>query len=249
MLTGKNMCNELTGGWQTARTTYSCDGGNSYGWYLGWMYTNNKIDLTGYSKMYISSNMIGNSNENFESYIYIDNEKQTAENGLIITQNTNYREQMEFVYHNVGKTSEIINVPNNLNGYIGLMSAHSMDTTYYFDYKESYIRNYTYPERYIDVYSIIALKEDDWKNWAKLAEIDTEKEESNTLEKILNNTTMLEKAFKNSEANKYLLNCTGTLMVEILKNDTSYNTIPSNLLSEMKNNESWNHFLKVCERN
>lgn len=244
-LEGKNMCNDVTGGWTSARTSYSCDGGKSYGWYLGWFYTNNKIDLTNYSKLCISSNMIGNFVNDIESCVYLDVEKQKPENRRLFA---NYDDFMELIYANYGKTIEMIHIPNNWNGYIGLVSAHSTSTTYYFDYQASYMRNACDSTRYIDVYSIVALKEDDWESWAKLAKINIENEETNSLEKILNNVATLEKIFNNKRANEYLLKCTGTLMVEVLKNDNSYNNIPNTLLEKMKENENWSHFLKVCER-
>lgn len=245
-LTGKNMCNELTGGWSTARTTYTCDGGMNYAWYLGWIYTNNKIDLTNYSKLCVSSYMLGNPNS-IENFVYSNKDKQKSDNGISFS---NSRELVDFLYsHPVGKTIETIDIPENWNGFIGICTHHSTSNEYYFDYQSSYMRNYSESTRYMDLYSIVALKEDDWQSWVKFAEIDVENEENNSLEKILNNPTILKKIFENQTANMYLLKCTGTLMVEILKNDNSYNSIPNALLEEMKNNESWNHFLKVCERN
>ena len=239
---GKNMCNEVTGGWASQRTSYSADGGKSYIWYMGWILTNNKIDLTNYSKLCISSNMVGND---FGAFSKVLLGKQKPENNH---NNTTFDDVIELEYGAPGKTIGFINIPNNWNGYVGISSCHSTETTYYFDYQSSYMRNYTDSTRYIDVYNIVALKEDNWKAWAKLAKVDVESEENNSLEKILNNTTTLEKIFNNKRANEYMLKCTGTLMVEILKNDNSYNNIPNVLLEKMKENTSWNHFLKVCER-
>ncbi len=228
----------------------SCDGGKNYYWYLGKIFTNNKINLANYSKLYISSNIVGNPSAGVGNAVYSSSEKQKADNGVIIQTNEKYlKENMDFSYYKIGKYLEIIDIPDNWNGYIGILSAHSTSNTWYFDYQNSYMRNYTDTTRYIDLYNIVALKEDSWQTWARLAGINIENEENNSLEKILNNTSTLEKIFNNKKANKYLLKCTGTLMVEILKNDNSYNNIPSTLQEKMKENESWNHFLKVCERN
>lgn len=239
----------LLGGWSSDRTSYSHDLNKGYNYYNGWIYTNNKIDLTNYTKLYISSNIIGNDALAGSSYLY-GWQKQKSENNLYFAlgdEMINRDGIKDFSYSTNGKNMEMINIPNEWKGYIGICSCHSAGNEYYYDYQSSYMRNFSGSDRYIDIYSIVALKEDDWKTWIKQAKIDTTK--YSTIENVLADSEILEKVFNNEEANDYLLRCSGTLMVEILKNDMVYNKIPSSLIEKMKNNENWEQFLKVCQRN
>jgi len=212
------------------------------GYYRGYISTNNKINLTDYSRLCISCfiETTGDGIYNTVSGKKDQFPEPSAEIDKV--------QEDEFRYTSKGKNLDLINIPDNFNNHIIVYSCHSQTTTYYFDYKSSYMRNYSYEQRYIDIYNIVALKEDDWKTWAKVAKIDIEKEESNTLEKILNNVEIMQQIYQNEMANQYLLKCSGTLMVEILKNDNSYYNIPESLKEKMRSNENWNKFFMVCER-
>jgi len=238
---GKNMCKDVTGGWTSNRIEYTFNGVSGY--YMGDITTNNKIDLSAYSKLCVSCN---NVSVGTGKYNAIFGKREQFPDAYSLWQIET--DEFEYSNFNSGKNLDLINIPKNFNNYILVYSAHSVSSSYYFDYTNSYMRNYTNADRYIDVYNIVALKEDDWKTWAKLAKIDVNKEENNTLEKILNNVEVLQQLFENENANHYLLKCSGTLMIEILKNDNSYNNIPDVLKDKMKNNENWNKFFTVCER-
>ncbi len=251
---GKNMCNDITGGWSTKRTNYALKGGTFDGkkfeWYHGWLFTNDKINLTNYKKIYVSSNIVENGSVIY-NYVY-GWSKQYANNGEVYPYpnnnpliNVEAGGKKDFAYYENKRTMGLIDIPEKWEGYIGIYSCHSAGNTYYYDYQTSYVRNFCNSGRYIDVYSIVALKEDDWKAWIKLAKIDSD--QFTSLSEILENEEVLQKAFSKRKANEYLLKCSGTLMVEILKNDKSYKLIPKELIAEMQNNENWNHFMKVCE--
>ena len=229
--TGANMCNNITGGWTEKRTTYTYNGDNSY--YNGWLYTNNEIDLSEYSKLYAIRNVVG---ETDFSYIYGSKTQYTLQGG----------NGPNIVFY--GKNNEGRNIPENWKGYIGIHSLHSKSNTYYYDYTKNYVRNYTNASRYIDVYEIIAVKEDNWKNWIKIARLDDNEKNYNTLEEVINNKEILNKLFNNNEANEYLLKCSGTLMVELLKKDIAFNEIPDTLKEKMKNNENWSKFATIYKR-
>ncbi len=229
--TGANMCNNITGGWTEKRTTYTYNGDNSY--YNGWLYTNNEIDLSAYSKLYAIRNVVG---ETDFSYIYGSKTQYTLQGG----------NGPNIVFY--GKNNEGRNIPENWKGYIGIHSLHSKSNTYYYDYTKNYVRNYTNASRYIDVYEIIAVKEDNWKNWIKIARLDNNEKNYNTLEEVINNKEILNKLFNNNEANEYLLKCSGTLMVELLKKDIAFNEIPDTLKEKMKNNENWSKFATIYKR-
>ena len=229
--TGANMCNNITGGWTEKRTTYTYNGDNSY--YNGWLYTNNEIDLSEYSKLYAIRNVVG---ETDFSYIYGSKTQYTLQGG----------NGPNIVFY--GKNNEGRNIPENWKGYIGIHSLHSKSNTYYYDYTKNYVRNYTNASRYIDVYEIIAVKEDNWKNWIKIARLDNNEKNYNTLEEVINNKEILNKLFNNNEANEYLLKCSGTLMVELLKKDIAFNEIPDTLKEKMKNNEKWSKFATIYKR-
>ncbi|MCI8344969.1 MAG: hypothetical protein HFJ42_03220 [Clostridia bacterium] len=229
--TGANMCNNITGGWTEKRTTYTYNGDNSY--YNGWLYTNNEIDLSEYSKLYAIRNVVG---ETDFSYIYGSKTQYTLQGG----------NGPNIVFY--GKNNEGRNIPENWKGYIGIHSLHSKSNTYYYDYTKNYVRNYTNASRYIDVYEIIAVKEDNWKNWIKIARLDNNEKNYNTLEEVINNKEILNKLFNNNEANEYLLKCSGTLMVELLKKDIAFNEIPDTLKEKMKNNENWSKFATIYKR-
>lgn len=207
----------------------------------GYLYTNNKINLTNFSKLYISSNIVQESN----NFLYGGQIQKTNNNIILPPKPNTY---FDFDYSNEGKTIGSIQLPENWEGYIGICSHHSTGTTYYFDYKTDYMRNYSDSTRYIDIYELFATKEDDWKTWAKLAGIDILNENTDTLEEILANEDILQEIFSNNKSNTYLLKCTGTLMVEILKNDISYNRIPQELRQEMKSNVDWNKFAGIFNR-
>lgn len=229
--TGANMCNNITGGWTEKRTTYTYNGDNSY--YNGWLYTNNEIDLSEYSKLYAIRNVVG---ETDFSYIYGSKTQYTLQGG----------NGPNIVFY--GKNNEGRNIPENWKGYIGIHSLHSKSNTYYYDYTKNYVRNYTNASRYIDVYEIIAVKEDNWKNWIKIARLDNNEKNYNTLEEVIKNKEILNKLFNNNEANEYLLKCSGTLMVELLKKDIAFNEIPDTLKEKMKNNENWSKFATIYKR-
>ena len=229
--TGANMCNNITGGWTEKRTTYTYNGDNSY--YNGWLYTNNEIDLSEYSKLYAIRNVVG---ETDFSYIYGSKTQYTLQGG----------NGPNIVFY--GKNNEGRNIPENWKGYIGIHSLHSKSNTYYYDYTKNYVRNYTNASRYIDVYEIIAVKEDNWKNWIKIARLDNNEKNYNTLEEVINNKEILNKLFNNNEANEYLLKCSGTLMVELLKKDIAFNEIQDTLKEKMKNNENWSKFATIYKR-
>lgn len=207
----------------------------------GYLYTNNKINLTNFSKLYISSNIVDEGG----NFLYGGQIQKTNNNIIMPPLPNTY---FDFDYTNEGKTTESIELPENWEGYIGICSHHSTSSTYYFDYQTDYMRNYTVSGRYIDIYELFAVKEDNWKTWAKLAGVDTLNESTDTLEEILANEEILQKIFSNNKSNTYLLKCTGTLMVEVLKNDISYNKIPQELKQEMKNNVDWNKFAEIFNR-
>lgn len=208
------------------------------GWYLGYLYTNNKINLSNFSRLYISSNI----KDKTSNFVY-GGQIQKTDNIIMPPLPNIY---FDFDYQSEGKNINSIVLPKNWEGYIGICSHHSTSNEWCFDYKEDYLRNYTDSTRYIDIYELFAVKEDDWKIWAQLAEIDTKN--TDTLEKILNNESIVEKLFNNNSANNYLLKCTGTLMAEVLENDISYNKIPMQLKEKMKNNADWNKFAMIFNR-
>ena len=243
---GNNMCNAITDGWTEARTTYSCDNGACYLWYHGCLYTNNKINLTGYSKLYVSSNIIGNESQNC-SFVY-GGQVQKLNNNIIHTTGTKTENSFDFYYGQNGKKIGYVDIPQNWEGYIGTLSEHSTSNVYTYQYNSNYMRNYCDSTRYIDTYEIVALKEDNWEDWAKIAKVDINSEENNTLDKILQNTIVLSSIFNNEKANSYLLKCSGTLMMEILRNDTAFNSIPDTLKTKMKDNTSWSKFATICNR-
>ena len=100
----------------------------------------------------------------------------------------------------------------------------------------------------MDLYELFAVKEDDWKKWTELGQVDINNEKYNSMQKILQDGDTLTNIFTNEKANNYLLKCSGTLMVEILKDDNSYNCIPSDLKEKMKDNENWNKFARIFNR-
>lgn len=229
--TGANMCNMLTGGWTEKRTTYTWNGTNDY--YNGWLYTNNEIDLSGYSKLYAIKNVVGETNF---SYIYGSKIQHAVQESIdldiILCQNNN----------------EVLDIPENWKGYIGIHSLHSKSNTYYYDYAKNYVRNCSSQSRYIDVYEIVAVKQDNWKNWLKIAKITDNEENCNTLEEVLNNKIILNKLYNSEQANDYLLKCSGTLMLELLKADIAFDEIPDNLKEKMKNNVNWSKFATIYQR-
>lgn len=238
---GLNMQNELTGGWSTARTPVSCNAGKNYHWYLGYVYTNNKIDLSNYSKLYISS-YIQDSSGNF---LY-GGQIQKTENNLIMPPVPNI--YFDFDYTKEGENFGSVDIPENWNGYIGTCSHHSTSQVAKFEYNNKYIRNICDSTRYMDLYELFAVKEDDWKKWTELGQVDINNEKYNSMQKILQDGDTLTNIFTNEKANNYLLKCSGTLMVEILKDDNSYNCIPSDLKEKMKDNENWNKFARIFNR-
>lgn len=233
--TGANMCNELTGGWTEKRTTYTWNGTTDK-YYRGWLYTNNTINLSDYDKLYAKSNVAG---AEYFSYIY-GSQIQYLPNNI----------EGDFEDMSLFKNETItgITIPENWQGYIGIFSLHSSVNTWYYDYAQNYVRNYTESTRYIDVYEIIAMKEDDWKKWLKIAKISEAQENCNTLEEVLNNQEVLRQLFNNKEANEYLLKCSGTLMIELLKEDEAFNQVPNILKEKMKDNVNWNKFAIICGR-
>lgn len=230
--TGANMCNNITGGWTEQRTSYIWNNSNNY--YYGWLYTNNIIDLSEYAKLYANVNIVGTD---YFSYIYGSRIQSLPDNST---------ENMEQDIFCNGQNS--VDIPKNWKGYIGIHSLHAKSNTYYYDYTKNYVRNYTNESRYIDVYEIIAVKEDNWKNWIKIARLDNNEENYCTLEEVINNKEILNKLFNNNEANEYLLKCSGTLMVELLKKDIAFNEMPDTLKEKMKNNENWSKFATIYKR-
>lgn len=243
--TGANMCTDVTGGWTEKRTSFSHNNGASYIWYYGWLYTNSIIDLSEYSKLYINSEIYGNVNNDLYATVYGAQIQHLQNNILVDIMPNNI---MDFYYKENGKTIGKVELPNNWKGYIGLYSCHSTVNTWSYNYENNYIRNFTVNGRSVDAYEIVAMKEDNWADWLEIAEIDSNEEQYDELEKVLNNIELLTELFNNKSANEYLLKCSGTLMIEILKTDTAYNTIPNELKNQMKNNANWSKFATICER-
>ena len=247
---GANVCMDVTGGWEASTFDWRADGDD-------WTFVEPTIT---YEKNYIQFAVpLGNmaytgsaytrNKINFADYqeIWINMESKKVSRG----------------WASVGFCNDKT-IKDTLGGYWYLMSdeyGYSDAVTYS---KRKSIRidslefmpNYAFSGMYHDrtteagftkLYEYFIVKDDNWKDWLKFANIN--EEDYNDLNSVITNVSCMDALMKNEKAVQYMLSCSGTIMVHIIENETVWNFIPDNIKMQMKQNSDWLKFMNMMGRN
>lgn len=246
--TGANTCSELTGGWQPSTFDWRADGDAG-----DWNFTNPTITYnTNYVRFYMYGNTKCGSAYSINSINYSEYDEVLMKINL-------FKKSGSLAYPGFCNDKTI---KDTLGGYYyfnpngwnyGSASTYSGWSSIKLD-TLSYTPNYAFVgvyvdagnEAYCDIYEYILVKDDNWKDWIKMVDLNVE--DFTDLNSVITNSSAMNKLMENEKAVRYMLKCSGTLMTSIIQNDTAWSYITQNVKTQIMQNADWQKFVTIYNR-